>query len=579
MESSQSKFILDQLNSYKLCEIQEKYIDKISEVSISVISKILNQKFTSGPDMKAVICLFDTLFLSSMKTNTREKGLYNLSKHIQKVITKMTKLPICSREAFIYITDIFSEDIHVIIKVPRKDSGYDSLIREYFMGIKSINKLRYLVPNFVYTLGAFLCPKPTKNGKLCVGRSKKTAFVIYERIQGDSVESLLENEDIDFDQWLLILAQLLLGLEVAQREIRFTHFDMHPGNIMLRKKDNLSYIIPLDNISYHINEPDLIPVVIDFGTSSVYTDIHYIGSYDYRQHGMLNFMVPGYDMYKFIIYSISSATNPTLKNKITQLFRFYGCDDPYDIINQGISVAVNQYCREVTFSNVATYTPLMMLNWICKEYNGIINTKITVMDRLQYIPIQYSNTLKEYDAIFEHNKEGIDNAVKLANECINQKPSYVMTEYNIHILEKYNEKLMSTELSYHIKKLKRYLNSSKDLLLTVDLSMLEKIFDVQIPMQESLTIVVDNVLGIQIRHSDALNKRKAVSDLDILVYQEKLIPYLQFFFTILELNLQHNFTDWISRFKDSGIYILYINNINQNERAIRWGQTLIASLL
>ena len=56
------------------------------------------------------------------------------------------------------MVDFFSPDINVVIKVAKKDSI--SMLREYFIGIKAINNLRYLIPTFSYTLGAFLC-QPT----------------------------------------------------------------------------------------------------------------------------------------------------------------------------------------------------------------------------------------------------------------------------------------------------------------------------------------------------------------------------------------------------------------------------------
>jgi serine/threonine protein kinase len=581
MKSSQEKFILDQLNAYPVCEIREKYTDKLKEISTPAVRNILNQKFVSGSDMKAVLCLFDTLFLSATKKNRREKGLYNLSTHIQQWVTKMEKLPVKSTEGFVYITDIFSEDIQVVVKVPRLDSGFESMVREYFIGVKSLNKLRYLIPSFVYTLGSFMYPKPTKTGKLCNGGSKKTAFVMYEKIPGDSIQKLLMNKEINFDQWLLIFVQILLGLEVAQREVRFTHFDLHAGNVMVRRKDNFNYTVPLDTTSYHVNDPDLIPVIIDFGFATSYIDGRYIGSFDFARYGMLNFMVQGYDMYKFMIYSIAYANDPSLKQDIMNLFQFYGNDDPYNIVKKGssgVSNATDKYCRDASFSQVANYTPLMFVEWIWKTYRHKLHPNITVSDRLQYIPVRYSSTIKEYDDIFHYNQEGRDKAIALADECVKLKPSYVMAKYNIKVLENYNKGLQSPELASRIKGMNMYLNTSENL-LTIDIAMLEKVFDIKIPSQRKLTEIVDNLFSITIRHANPGDKRKAVQALDILVYQEKLNPYLQFYFTILELDLEDRFTEWIQLFKDSDIYQFYTKNLTQNERAIRWGQTLLASIM
>lgn len=578
MESSQEKFILEQLNAYPVCEIKEKYTDKLKQVSTPAVRKILKQKFVSGSDMKAVLCLFNTLFLSSAQK--REKGLYNLSSHINTWVTKMEKLPVKSVEGFIYLTDILSEDIKVVIKVPQKEDGFNSMVREYFIGIRVLNKLRYLIPTFVYTLGAFLCPQPTKTGKLCSTREKKTVFVLYEQIPGDTVEKLLETKQIKFNQWLLIFMQLLLALEIAQRETRFTHFDLHAGNVMIRKKENFSYTVPLDNTSYYINDPEMIPSIIDFGLSCVYVKDRYVGSYDFPNYGMLNFMVPGYDMYKFMVFCANYAKDPATRTNILNIFRFYGDDDPYNIYQdkmKGVKSALKVYCADASFSHVATYTPGMMIDWLWKKYQNILQPHITVTDRLQYLPIRYSSTIKEYDDIFNYSSQGRQRAINLADECINLKPSYVMTKYNSRVLERYNKGLRSHDLASRIKAINMYLNSTENL-IEIDQAMLENVFRIPLPKQHELNSVVENILKIKIRHIDSEDKEKAISELDILVYQEKLNPYLQFYFTILELDLEDKFSDWIQRFRASDIFRFYVKNISQNERVIRWGQTLLASI-
>ena len=74
-------------------------------------------------------------------------------------------------------------------------------------------------------------------------------------------------------------------------------------------------------------------------------------------------------------------------------------------------------------------------------------------------------------------------------------------------------------------------------------------------------------------------KKLAVKKLDILLYQEKLRSYLQIYYTIMDLKLEDKFSEWINKFKNSDIYIFYTKNIIQNERAVRWGQTLLASII
>jgi len=583
MKSLQEKFILDKLNKYDGCEIRNKHIDNLNKVSTKTLSRILNQKFSNGSDMKAIFCLFDTLFLSESKSKTREKGLYNLSSNIQKWVKKMEKLPVNSKEGFIYIAHFFSPDIQVIVKVPQKTNGNESKIREYFIGIKSLNRLRSLIPTFVYTLGAFLCNKTPNKSDLCNDDlSKNTAFILYEKIPGDSIHTLLKNDKITFDEWLVIFFQLLLALEVAQREVRFTHFDLHTENVMVRKNESYSYNVPLDMSTYSVVNPQCIPVIIDFGAASSYIDKRYVGSFDYISHGMLNFMIPGYDMYKFMVYCAKKTVNTELKDKIVSLFSFYGCDDPYNIKNDssGVDKAVLAYCKDSTFSFVANYTPIMLANWIWKNYNSILQPYITITDRMQYLPIQYSNIIKEYDDIFNYIKEGTDKAVEIIENSIRLNKSYVMSKYNIMVLEKYNKDLNSDKLSLKIERMNKFILRYETQLVSNDMEMLKKVFDIKIPTQVELDNCFEKVLAIKIRNSKPKDKQQAFNDLDILLlYQEKLKPYLQFYFTILELNLTEKFRIWINKFKESYIYRFHIKNVVQNERCIRWTQSLMASII
>jgi|688.fasta_scaffold116094_2 hypothetical protein len=580
MESLQEKFILKQLNNYNSSEMYCKNIDKLGDLSTSCISRIFNEKnIISRTDMKALFCLFDTLFLSECKIKSREKGLYDLSKTIQKWIKKMVKISVNSKEGFIYITN-FSSDIQVVVKVAQKSNGLESKLREYFIGIKSLNKLRCLIPTFVYTIGAFLYPKPTKTGKLEHDiKNENTAFVLYEKIDGETINTLLKKNKLNFKQFLSIFIQLLLGLEVAQREARFTHFDLHSDNVMIRENDVTSYNVNLDMSTYSVVNPEFIPVIIDFGTSTCFIENRYIGSYDYIKHGMLNFMVPGYDMYKFLVYCARKTINQELKEKLISMFRFYGNNEPYNIISntEGLNKAAEEYCMNATFSQAATYTPLIFIEWLLKEYRNELKSNILIYERLNYLPLIYSSITKEYDHIFQYIKKGVENAILFTEECT---PSYVMTKYNINLLERYNDNLQSDELSRKIKDMNKYLDKFEDTFIDIDKSMLENVFDIKIPTQKELDLCINNVIGIKIRCPKAIDKEKAVKDLDIILsYQENLRPHLQFYFTILELHLNDVFAVWIKKFKESRIYFFHIKNVIKNERAKRWGQTLMASIM
>jgi hypothetical protein len=299
-------------------------------------------------------------------------------------------------------------------------------------------------------------------------------------------------------------------------------------------------------------------------------------------------MIPGHDMYKFLIYCARKTENKELKKSIIKIFDFYGDDDPYrikDNKDNGIESAIKNYCRDLTFSRAANRTPLMMIEWLLKMYEDDLQSKVIVKERKNYIPIQYSKLIKYFEDIFRYTRlnDGRDNpnnAVKMVNECITSKSGYTMALYGIKILEKYNECLESKKLKSKIDALRGMILKSKDDLIKADMVILKKVFTIKTPKQDDLDFCIKKVLELTITHNKAEEKESAVKNLEhILIYQDTLQPYLQFYFIILELNSIDIISEWVTKFKSSDIFRFYRKNVSQNERAIRWGQSLMASII
>lgn len=582
IKKKQHLFILEVLNRYFPCEIKDRYIDKLSDISTSKINIILNQKFASGADMKALFCLFDTMFLSSF--SRRQEGLVVLKKDFRKFIRKIELLENAGANGNIYMTDFFL-DTQFVIKFPNYNDNIDTTVREYFIGTKSINNLRYLVPTFVYTLGSFMCPGINEIDKtkkpmevFCNNSSGVRPFILYEKIPDDSITALFKKEELNFQKWLVIFFQLLLGLEVAQKEVRFTHFDMHTENVLVRRKDDYNYNVNLDMFTYSVNNPYFIPAVIDFGASTSYIEEKYVGCCDFISLGMMNFMIPGYDMYKFIINSIYDAKGE-LKKEIQDVLRFYSKDDPYSILykdNVDINKILQVFCKDVTFGRAANYTPHMFMKWLLKEYPSVLNPYITEKPRATLQNLNYSTMIKQYNNIFNYTENGIDDAI---NKSIKEIPSYIITKYMIFILERYNQNLESELIRSKIKELKKYLDMSQDTLIQKDIDMLETILLYPVPNQKDLDMCTKNILNIQIPQigNFSLLKKEIIILEKLLEYQNNLNAYLQFYFTILELELDDIFGEWVENFRISDIYRFHIKNSIQNERAQRWSYSLIAS--
>ena len=181
----------------------------------------------------------------------------------------------------------------------------DDMKQEYFIGAKIINKLRYKVPTFMYTLGIFGCDPFVIDGKICTKDTPKVPFMIAENIPGKTVTDMIESRELSFKSWLNIFMQLLASLELAQRECQFTHYDLHTQNVMVRKVEKMSYCVELGNTIIHFKDVTEIPVIIDFGLASVSDENkHYGSEIGMEKFNILQTMTPGHDMYKFWLSSL-----------------------------------------------------------------------------------------------------------------------------------------------------------------------------------------------------------------------------------------------------------------------------------
>ena len=87
------------------------------------------------------------------------------------------------------------------------------------------------MPTFLYT---FSCFNKTKDFEKIskVNDSLNQTTLILEQIEGYELKYLMETKNIDFNRWLIIFCELLISLEVGQEEFFFSHYDLHPANLI-----------------------------------------------------------------------------------------------------------------------------------------------------------------------------------------------------------------------------------------------------------------------------------------------------------------------------------------------------------
>lgn len=531
-----SEFILNTLKS-------KNDSVNINEQSATPIMKhILDHEYMSGKEMTTLTDLFHHILSSKFK---EEKDgiyhMYHLPTPIRKWANHIHKIRVKSSECDVYDTKIL-DNIPVILKSSKTNKN-NNLLREYYLGAKTINKLRYTIPNFMYTIGSIITQETKTNRKV---------FTVYEKIDGTSLEFLIKNNKITFPQFLNIFSQILIALSVAQEQYRFCHFDLHPGNIILRKEASpYTYIVVFHTSRYDITITDYTPIIIDFGMSCglLHGVDEHTGCNYFKKFGIFPHLIQGFDMYKFLFYS-HLYSKKSLKNDIKSLFNFYGKYDPYSVVTKNDNELIditNEYVKNISFSVAGNYTPYQFLLWIISNYNP---TSILKTRRNIFIPI---NSFK-HDTVFcdlDKKKEEIQ-------KLIQGIESYILVCHtNKTILKLTGEELL--QLS----------DTQKDHLIQVDGVCLNKYKSIHLPSKDEIETEINSIIKL---------KLKSPVPSFTITFHKQLQPYLELLFTIRELKLHKKYDTYkrfIQEFTASEIYKSYQYYIVSLERCERWRESIL----
>lgn len=274
---------------------------------------------------------------------------------------------------------VYGQDYRVAIRTPRSgddDEDVDEPIRVMADTMFRMNILRLFIPNLPYFYAVYRCPK--KSGKLC----KNIYYnIVMQQVHGKTIDNY---HDINDRKALLL--QVLGVLQVLQATFNLTHNDMHLENLMVEQLENpitLQYPI-YTNQGVRILEinTDKIVYILDLELASIYhnkimqkSEQEPITLFTQETLYDTNVSSTGRDMYK-------------LCNMMDLFTEFWG-DAGMDMDQK-----LDRFCVAPHDSNLATYIPSDLINWIfannlAPSNCNINNNPIEVM----YKPmIQFVNT-------------------------------------------------------------------------------------------------------------------------------------------------------------------------------------------
>jgi hypothetical protein len=195
----------------------------------------------------------------------------------------------------------------IVMKCPQNPEKSNELIHEVAVG-SVLNKLRSLIPNFSYVYDVFSCSSPLvdpKNKEVllwCTTDRNAVAYAIYENINDSlpliewsspyklgsktsglrKLQPTIESNKLKANEFLLYYLQILFGLNVANIECDFTHYDLHNENVLIRSYAEKPFYIeyPYQKSKLYLLTPGGIATIIDYGMSHVKIDERDVGIID-----------------------------------------------------------------------------------------------------------------------------------------------------------------------------------------------------------------------------------------------------------------------------------------------------------
>lgn len=266
-----------------------------SEIQLSLLSQIPIQPFSlklpllnfpllsealSNPSYE--VCQFASDLFSSLWRVKSEESLpsnYRMKKFFPKL-----ELLDDGFSGSAYLAQLFRSngDPKLVLKTYHPGISRRIFIHEAFVAMYGTNRLRKTIPNFAFTYGAFYAgavdvPTWCQQSAIDISDSSveigtRSPFLLQEAISpSQSFASFLERCSVS--QLRRCLLQIFLALNVAHKEISFTHFDLHAENVLVSSlpQSDLKRFLRYPFLDEYLYIPvEEIAVMIDFGRSHIH---------------------------------------------------------------------------------------------------------------------------------------------------------------------------------------------------------------------------------------------------------------------------------------------------------------------
>jgi len=222
-----------------------------------------------------------------------------------------------------------TEDIEYVFKI----SQYINFLAQHeYVIMKGLNELSLFCPHFCKSIGMISCevnPKNRKSGNPFQIDSKypieKDVLLIEYVTNSCKFYNYIRSDTIDENILFSTIEQVLLVINIAQHKKKFTHYDLHSYNIMMKRcDDDLIFLYILDeNTQFCVPTYGHYPVIIDFGFSYI-GDMEDGPLWPSLAHTDVGFMSDRFDWVadpKLFLVTVSAEIRNKRKTKKAKKFR------------------------------------------------------------------------------------------------------------------------------------------------------------------------------------------------------------------------------------------------------------------
>ena len=243
-------------------------------------SQLVAGDFDDYPDTEASVSDLDSIPLGG-RTYGQLQGVHwlvNFVRDQSEFESVATKHAVLFEGKLSRVDEYKMAGFSFAVKIALDADKSDETIHEAFICLSSINPLCKFTPNLAYTFGLLGGISENVETSNCPLK----ASLVEERIVGETLSDWIASPRFNIPEYLSVLMQLALTLQIAQKRCGFVHNDLVPQNIMIRRLDRAveyDYMIGDEETGegrvYRIRT-SIIPVAVDFGKSHViYKGRHY----------------------------------------------------------------------------------------------------------------------------------------------------------------------------------------------------------------------------------------------------------------------------------------------------------------